>query len=120
MVTDGSLRDLQGIGRVGFPVFAKPFCTPNGALKDGPGEVNVPVSVGGVPVLPGDVVVADFHGVVVIPRRDAAAVLSKTQPIAAAEAMKIKEIREGHITAGWLEGTLQQKGCEIIDEPWGD
>ncbi len=46
VVTDGSLRDLTGIVEVGFPVFAKPVIVPNGALKDGPGEVNVPVAVG--------------------------------------------------------------------------
>jgi regulator of RNase E activity RraA len=118
MVTDGSLRDLKGIAEVGFPVFAKPVTTPNGALKDGPGEVNVPVSVGGVPVLPGDVVVADSHGVVIIPRRDASAVLVKAKKLASAEAKKIANIRAGHIQADWLEDTLLQKGCEIVDDSW--
>jgi regulator of RNase E activity RraA len=120
MVTDGSLRDVNGICEVGFPVFAKPFCTPNGALKDGPGEVNVPVSVGGVPVLPGDVIVADSHGVVVVPRRDAAAVAGKARAIVEAERKKIAEIEKGHLSADWLEGALRQKGCEIIDAQWED
>lgn len=85
-VMDGSLRDLAGIGDVGFPVFAQPWVVPNGALKDGPGEVNVPVAVGGV-------VVGDASGVVVVPREDA-----------------------GKLIPAWLADTLRQKGCEIIDE----
>jgi regulator of RNase E activity RraA len=120
MVTDGSLRDCKGICEVGFPVFAKPFFTPNGALKDGPGEVNVPVSVGGVPVLPGDVIIADSHGVAVVPRLDAAVVASRAKAIADAERDKIDEIEKGHVTAEWLEGVLCQKGCEIIDAQWED
>ena len=118
MVTDGALRDLKGICEVGLPVFAKPSLIPNGALKDGPGEVNVPVAVAGVPVLPGDVIVGDAHGVVVVPRRDAEAVLAKATAMAAAEQSKIREIRAGHLTAEWLEATLQQKGCEIVEAEW--
>ena len=113
-VMDGSLRDLKGIAEVGFPVFAKPVVVPNGALKDGPGEVNVPVAVGGVPVLPGDVVVADANGVVVVPRADAADVLAKARAIADGEAHKIAEFAEGKLIPEWLAGTLRQKGCEVL------
>ncbi|HYM13492.1 MAG TPA: hypothetical protein VEU62_22320 [Bryobacterales bacterium] len=119
MVTDGALRDLQGICEVGFPVFAKPWLVPNGALKDGPGEVNVPVAVSNVPVLPGDIVVGDSHGVVVVPRRDAEAVLAKAQAVAEAEVKKVREIREGRLIPGWLDKTLAEKGCEIIDGEFG-
>ncbi|HEY8741601.1 MAG TPA: RraA family protein, partial [Chloroflexota bacterium] len=114
-VMDGSLRDLQGIREVGFPVFAQPWIVPNGALKDGPGEVNVPVAVGGVPVLPGDVVIGDAHGVVVVPRLDAAVVLTLARAAAASDAKKAQEIRAGALIPDWLERTLQEKGCEIID-----
>lgn len=115
-VMDGSLRDLEGIVDVGLPVFAKQWIVPNGSLKDGPGEVNVPVAVGGVPVLPGDVVVGDANGVVVVPRRDAAIVLAKAKAIAASEVKKFREFDEGKLIPDWLHGTLQQKGCEIVDD----
>jgi regulator of RNase E activity RraA len=118
MVTDGSLRDVKGIVEVGLPVFARPFHIPNGALKDGPGEVNVPVSVGGVPVLPGDLIVADSHGVVVVPRRDAETVLRKAQAIAASEVRKVEEILAGRLIPDWLDSTLRQKGCEVLDEEY--
>lgn len=118
MVTDGSLRDIEGICRVGFPVFAKPFAIPNGDLKDGPGEVNVPVAVGGVPILPGDIIVGDSNGVAVVPRVDAEAVLAKARTYPDAEAKKVKEISEGKLIPGWLESTLSQKGCEIINDSY--
>lgn len=102
----------------GFPVFAKPVVVPNGSLKDGPGEVNVPVAVGGVPVLPGDLVLGDANGVVVVPRADAEVVLAKAKQVAAAEAKKIAEIEGGHLAADWLEGALRQKSCEIVDRSW--
>lgn len=116
VVTDGSLRDLKGICEVGFPVFARPVIIPNGALKDGPGEVNVPVAVGGVPILPGDIVVGDSHGVVVVPRGDAEIVLDRARKVAEQEAHKLQELTEGKLIPGWLEESLRQKGCEIVDD----
>ncbi len=115
-VMDGSLRDLKGIREVGLPVFAKPVVVPNGALKDGPGEVNVPVAVGGVPVLPGDIIVADANGVVVVPRADARVVLERAKAIAAAEARKVGEFAEGKYLSADIGRTLSAKGCEVIDE----
>ena len=121
MVTDGSVRDLKGSCEVGFPVFAQPWTTANGALKDGPGEVNVPVAVGNVPVLPGDIVVGDQIGVVVVPRRDAEAVLEKARGVAEYEVKKIQEIRAGGLIPDWLRSTLEKKGCEILeDRQWDD
>lgn len=116
MVTDGSLRDLPGIRAEGFPVFAKPVIVPNGSLKDGPGEVNVPVAVAGVPVLPGDIIVGDANGVVVVPWTDAEAVLARARKVAESEVRKIAEFDEGKLIPDWLASTLKQKGCEIVDE----
>lgn len=116
MVTDGAVRDLAGIAEAGFPVFAQPGSVPNGAHKHGPGEVNVPVAVGGVPVLPGDVVIADGNGVVVVPRQDAAMVLEGARAIARSEPKKVEEIRSGRRIPEWLAPTLDQLGCEIVDE----
>src|SRR5205807_9805666 len=115
-VMDGSLRDLTGIRAVGFPVWAKQWNVPNGALKDGPGEVNVPVAVGGVPVLPGDVIVADANGVVVVPRDDAEVVLAKARTVKEYEAHKIEELAAGKYLPDNLAEDLASKGCEIIDE----
>jgi len=73
IVLDGPIRDIDEIGKWDFPVYAT-GTTPGGPYKDGPGEVNVPISCGGVTVNPGDIILADPDGIIVIPRKDAALV----------------------------------------------
>ncbi|MCG8468593.1 MAG: RraA family protein, partial [Gemmatimonadetes bacterium] len=80
-VTDGLVRDLTGIREVGLPTFAVGL-TPNSPLKDGPGSVGLPIALGGVTVDPGDVVVGDADGVVVVPRRESGAVAAALAKIA--------------------------------------
>jgi regulator of RNase E activity RraA len=69
VLIDGAARDAGGIEALGYPVFAR-ATTPRQPTLNGPGEVNVPISCGGVCVLPGDLIVADREGAVVIPRRN--------------------------------------------------
>lgn len=64
---DGAARDAEALGEIGMPVFAR-ATSPAGPYKDGPFRVGTAVAFGGVPVLPGDVIVGDSDGVVVIPR----------------------------------------------------
>ena len=73
VVVDGCLRDLDGIEKLDMPVYAKGV-TPQGPFKFGPGEINVPVACGGQVVFPGDILVGDRDGIVVIRPQDAQAV----------------------------------------------
>jgi regulator of RNase E activity RraA len=114
VVIDGGIRDAPGIRRAGLPVFARNLTSPQGALKDGPGEVNVPVACGGVPVMPGDVIVADANGVTVVPRQGAKEVAQKAQAIAAGEVAKMRAIKSGQLFPDNLDETLQGKGCVIL------
>src|SRR5436305_2192432 len=67
-LVDGLIRDQPGIQALGdFPVYARGV-TPIGPLHRGPGEINYPISAGGIVVTPGDLVVGDANGVVVVPR----------------------------------------------------
>lgn len=66
-VVDGAVRDVQALSEMGLAVYARAI-TPAGPFKDGPGTVGAPVAVGGVVVAPGDVLVGDADGVVVVPR----------------------------------------------------
>lgn len=75
IVVDGCLRDLEGIKSLSMPVYAKGV-TPQGPYKAGPGEINVPVVCGGQAVLPGDLLVGDADGIVVIRQQDAQDVLA--------------------------------------------
>ena len=84
IVVDGCLRDLDGIEKLEMPIYAKGI-TPQGPFKNGPGEVNVPISCGGQVVFPGDILVGDRDGIVVIRPKDAPLVYE------AAQAKKAKE-----------------------------
>lgn len=74
LVVDGVIRDIIDIKKLNFPVFSKGTTVSSGG-KTGPGETNVPISCGGASVNPGDIIVGDVDGVVVIPREKAEEVL---------------------------------------------
>lgn len=78
VVIDGSFRDIEACEKVGFPIYAKAI-TPGTALKSGKGEVNVTVSCGGAIVNPGDIIVGDRNGVLVIPPNKVAETIEKTK-----------------------------------------
>src|SRR5436309_2038699 len=85
-VIDGLVRDLPTIQGLGdFPVFAR-GTTPIGPLHRGPGEINHPICAGGIVVHPGDLIVGDPNGVVVVPREIASELLGRLIDRAAAEA----------------------------------
>src|SRR4051812_2017379 len=71
IIVDGAIRDVDGIARLGVPAFSRSVC-PGGCDKDGPGEINVPISCGNTVVMPGDIVVGDEEGIAIVPRANAA------------------------------------------------
>ena len=84
-ITDGAVRDAHELAKIGFPVWAAGI-SPAGPYKDGPGRVDVPVSIGGVVCAPGDYVVADADGVIVIPSVEAESLLRRGRAVLADEA----------------------------------
>lgn len=112
MVIDGSIRDVDAIGASSFPVYACGV-THRGPYKNGPGEINVPVSIGGMVVNPGDIVVGDEDGLVVLPQDIAAGVIKLAKLQAAKEAAILKAIRKGKLDRAWVDETLREKGCEF-------
>ena len=84
LIIDGATRDVGDIEALGFPVFAR-ATTPRKPTMTGPGEVNAPISCGGVCVIPGDIVVADGEGVIVVPLRHLDRVLASVRVTAAGE-----------------------------------
>lgn len=112
---DGAVRDSGALAEMDFAVYAKGV-TPMGPHKDGPGEINVPVCCGGVVVNPGDIIVGDDDGVVVIKPQDAPDVLEKSRATFAKEAGIFKAIDEGTYDRSWVDKTLRERGCEIIDD----
>ncbi|GHB37962.1 methyltransferase [Streptomyces umbrinus] len=92
-VVDGYVRDGAIIEKLGVPVFARGL-TPAGPFKNGPGTIGEPVALGGVVVNPGDIVVADDDGVIVIPPHRAEEALTAVEAIVAREADLDAEVAE--------------------------
>lgn len=114
-IVDGLIRDYEAISEMeDFLVFAR-GATPQGPYKDGPGEVNVPVSCGGILVNPGDIIVGDRDGVVVINPDEAEEIFEKTKKKNEREKEIFRHIEAGTLDRSWIDEKLKEKGCEIID-----
>jgi regulator of RNase E activity RraA len=109
LVVDGAIRDVEGMTALGFPAFSRTV-TPGGSDKDGPGEINVPVSCGGVAVHPGDIVIGDRDGIVVVPRAEAAAVLELARALIRNEEARVAEIQSGKVFKADIDEILRKKG----------
>jgi len=92
IVIDGAVRDQEALIELELPIYAKGF-SPNGPHKDGPGELNMPIACGGIPVSPGDLVVGDNDGVVVVPRNKIEEILVLAEKKAAYEEKRKQAIR---------------------------
>lgn len=114
IVFDGPVRDYDTVSQMDWYLYATGV-TSRGPYKNGPGEVNVPVCCGGVVVHPGDIILGDMDGVLVIPRQEAAAVLEKAIPFAQKDAEKSENAPLGKLDRGWVNRTLSEKGVEILD-----
>ena len=109
IVVDGAIRDVDGITRLGMPAFSRTVC-PGSCDKDGPGEINVPISCGATVVAPGDIVVGDADGVAVVPRASAAEVLELVAQLMDRERKRIAEIAAGGLFKAEIDETLRKKG----------
>jgi 4-hydroxy-4-methyl-2-oxoglutarate aldolase len=109
IVVDGAIRDVEGITRLGLAAYSRSVC-PGGCDKDGPGEINVPISCGGTVVVPGDIVVGDGDGVAVVPREHAEEVLALVLELMARERKRIAEIAAGHLFKAEIDESLRKKG----------
>nr|WP_241768118.1 hypothetical protein [Haloferax sp. ATB1] len=94
LVIDGAYRDSREIAEMEFPVYGRGV-NPQGPLKQDPGSINVTVSVGGVSVDPGDIVIGDDDGLAVIPREGADEVLERAHEKLSAEDSVREEVLEG-------------------------
>jgi regulator of RNase E activity RraA len=109
IVVDGAIRDVGEIAELGFPAYSRSV-SPGACDKDGPGEINVPISCGGTVVQAGDIVVGDRDGVAVVPHAHAAEILELVQALVAREAARLGEIRAGKLFKPDVDETLRKKG----------
>src|SRR5438067_2040151 len=113
-VIDGLVRDLPNIAALqDFPVFAR-GTTPIGPLHRGPGEINFPICCGGVVVNPGDLIVGDAMGVVVVPQQIAAELLGRLQDHAESNATYYESVKKGSFSNAWVDNILVDLECPIV------
>jgi len=112
VVIDGAIRDLKDIKEIGFPAFAR-HVTPTAGEPRGFGEINVAIKCGNILVRPGDYVIGDSDGVVVVPKENAVETANRAQDILERENRMRSEIRKGSTLSkvGELKKWEKGEGC---------
>lgn len=113
-VTDGCARDLAGIVESGLPCFHNGV-TPNSPAASGPGTIGLPITLSGVSVRAGDIVVGDTDGVVIIPLAIADAVIARLPAIREAERNLDARVRDGLTEFDFIPGLLASDRVRIVD-----
>ena len=94
IVTDGVLRDLPGLLEVGIPMFCQGI-SPNSPARNGPGTVGLPVTLGGVSVSSGDLVIGDRDGVVIVSQQILTRVIGELEEVRQIEAVMEAKVKDG-------------------------
>jgi len=113
LVTDGAVRDVEMIAKLGFPIFSRGLSI-KGTTKKQKGELNQPITIAGQTVNPGDIVVGDVDGVVIVPAGEVDAAIAKSNEIRAREAGIMERLKKGELTLDLLNmrPTLKELGLD--------
>ena len=108
-VLDAAIRDVEAFERHQFPCWARGV-NMRGPFKDGPGSINVPVSIGGMVIHPGDVILGDCDGIIALSPEVALEGARLGREKEAVERKTIQSIHDGKYDDAWIDVTLKQKG----------
>ena len=114
IVVDGLVRDRPGIRDASVPCFAR-GTNASSAFSLGPGEAGLPIAIGGVVIEPGDLLVGDVEGVIVVPRRTIADVLAQLEVVRAAEARLDREVAACSMGFGWVAELMRSDRVRFVD-----
>ncbi len=112
IVINGAVRDVDALKAGALPVYAAGV-THRGPYKDGPGEINVPVSIDGMVFEPGDLVIGDSDGILCVPFDHVASVLDAAAAKQSAEATQLADILASRSDRSWVDASLKRLGCEM-------
>lgn len=108
-VIDGAVRDLDYLATQDLPIYAR-GATPGGPTRRGPGEINVPLQVGGMVVAPGDIVCGDLDGLASVPPDAAEQVATQVAELMRKEQVAIAAIAAGTFDRKWVDDALRANG----------
>jgi regulator of RNase E activity RraA len=111
-IVDGAIRDSRAFRELNYPCFARGV-THRGPYKEGPGEIGVPVVVGGMVVHPGDIILGDDDGLVAVPLDHAEDMIRLVEEQRKRENTIIASIEDGTVDRSWVDAALRQKGCGL-------
>jgi 4-hydroxy-4-methyl-2-oxoglutarate aldolase len=116
LVIDAAVRDTADLREMGFGVWTR-YVSCQGTVKATPGSVNVPISIGGIQITPGDVVCADDDGVVVVQREAASWALENSEARIAKEANTRAKLEAGELGVDFygLRHKLSELGVVYVD-----
>lgn len=119
IIIDGPIRDIDAVRKMEMPIYAT-GTNPAGPYKEGPGEINVPISCGGIGINPGDIIVMDEDGVIVIPLQEAETVLKNARAFQEKDEAKLLAAQEGRAKREWVDALIEKKEVEILDKAWNE
>lgn len=109
-LVDGLVRDMPAVDEVGLPVFGR-GTTAVGPLHRGPGEINYPIACGGVVINPGDVIIADVAGTVVIPHSSVGDILEHLEGREETQKQYVAAVDRGEFSNDWVDAILSESSC---------
>jgi RraA family protein len=112
IVLHGAVRDSAWIRANDLPIYAAGI-SHRGPYKDGPGEINVPISIQGMVIEPGDLVIGDDDGILCVPFDHAETIYEAARKKHEAEEKKMLAIGEGRDDRSWIDASLARLGCAI-------
>lgn len=113
-IIDGLVRDIGVLRKMTDIIIYATGTTPQGPHQDGPGEINVPIACGGCVINPGDIIVGDEDGIVVVKPHEAQELISKVKKTMAKETAMLSQIKQGTLERAWVDEKLAAKGCQIF------
>lgn len=111
-VLNASVRDVDAFRKINLPTYAVGV-THRGPYKDGPGEINVLVSLDGMTIEPGDLILGDSDGIVSVPYDALESVLQAARQKHAAETEQLRAILAGRNDRSWVDEALRASGCVV-------